>query len=63
MTSKYHPAIPEPGQDLVSLRETVMALKQLAEVLSQQRKPKNAAAVTWDDLVDLELITSDQIPT
>lgn len=63
MTSRYHSAVPEPTEDPKSIHETVMALKQNVEVLTQQRKPKSASAVTWQDLLDLELITPDQIPT
>ena len=63
MTSPYISAIPEPGNDTNTQRDAIQALKNNVEVLTQQRKPKIASAVTWQDLLDLELITPDQIPT
>jgi hypothetical protein len=49
--------------EVESLRVVVVALKQAVEVLTRQRKPVSAGAVTWQDLVDLGVITSDQVPT
>jgi hypothetical protein len=40
-----------------SIPDTIDALKENVEVLTRQRKPIEAAAVTWQDLVDLGLIT------
>jgi hypothetical protein len=45
-----------------SLRASVVAVKEVVEVLTRQRKPITSAAVTWQDLVDLGLITSAQVP-
>lgn len=55
-------AIPEPTADPYDLLEVVKALKQSVEVLTRQRKPVAAGAVTWHDLVALKLITPDQVP-
>jgi hypothetical protein len=37
-------------------------MKQVVEILAQQRKPFQYSAVTWRDLVNLGLITESQIP-
>jgi len=58
-----HNAIPEPLPDLESLRLSIQAAKEIVEVLTRQRKPIESAAVTWQDLVDLELIAPDQVPS
>jgi hypothetical protein len=38
------------------------ALKELVEILTHQRGDIARVAITWQDLLDLELITSDQMP-
>lgn len=63
MTSKFFSAVPEPGVTPDSHRIALQALKQNVEVLTQQRKPKASSAVTWQDLLDLGLITPNQLPT
>ena len=60
--SNVYGSIPEPMGDPESLRQAVVTLKHAVEVLTRQRKPASAAAVTWQDLVDLELIDPSQIP-
>lgn len=54
--------IPQPGNDLASLRATVVAMKELVEVLSGQRGPANDVAFTWEDAVELGLVQKDQVP-
>ncbi len=53
---KYYAAIPDPKAELESLRQSVLALKQTVEVLTQQRAPLNAAAITYQDLIDIGLL-------
>lgn len=62
--SKKRPqaTIPEPYEDVKSLRTAMMGAKELVETLAGQRGFAGDAAVTWDDLVDLGLIKTDQIP-
>lgn len=62
MSAKYT-SIPDPTNDPISLRNSVVALKQAFEQLSRQRKNVPNAAVTWQDLVDLGLIKASQIPS
>lgn len=63
MPNKRFPAIPDPGSSVESLREAVVALKQIVEALARQRDP-GGSAVTWDDLVALEIfgVDSHSIP-
>jgi hypothetical protein len=59
------PAIPEPQPTLEDLYNTVMAIKQLVEILTGQAAKLDLAAVTWDDLTKIEpvpVITPEQIP-
>lgn len=59
-------AIPEPQLSLVSHQEALLSLKEAVEVLTRQRQRSSEqigiAAVTFNDLVSLGLITRDQIP-
>lgn len=61
MAAKY-PSIPDPNLDPKSLRDSVLALKQAFEIHSHQRGTPLNAAVTWQDLVNLGLITAAQVP-
>lgn len=61
--NKYMSSIPEPQLTLDSHQGALTALKANMEVLTQQKNPRSAAAVTWQDLVALGLITPSQIPT
>jgi hypothetical protein len=61
--SKRYPAIPEPLPEIEGLAMAVREIKQLVEILTQQRKPYTNSAVTWQDLVDLGLIGSNRVPT
>ena len=62
--SKRRPqeTIPVAYEDVKSLRATVMAMKELLEDLAGQRGAESDTAVTWGDLVDLNLIKSTQVP-
>jgi len=59
---KTKSSIPEPLPDLESLYATVVALKQAVEILSNMRGLPTSAAVTWGELVKLEVVTSLQVP-
>ena len=48
--------IPEPYDDVDSLRATAMATKELVEMLAGQRGNPMDVAVTWEDLVKLNSI-------
>ena len=54
MTRKY-PAIPQPTMTVESLQASVLALKELVEILARQRVQGVIldSAVTWRDLVEL----------
>ena len=56
------PGIPDPQPSVDSMYETIIALKQTVEVLSQQRQPKANGCPSWQDLVDLGIITATDIP-
>jgi hypothetical protein len=56
------PAVPEPYENLASLRASVMALKEAVEMLMAQRGTRHDAAVTWADLLQLGLVKPDQVP-
>ena len=62
MANNYK-AIPDPLAEVNSLRESVLALKETVEVLTRQRKPALAGAVTWQDLVDLGFVATSRVPT
>jgi hypothetical protein len=55
-------SIPEPLQELGSLRATALATKELVESLAGQRGDPRDAAVTWQDLIDLGLVIPSEIP-
>ena len=55
--------VPEPYENLSSLRSTALATKELVEVLTGQRGQAADIAVTWGDLIDLGLIKPDQVPS
>lgn len=55
--------IPEPYEDVASLRATAMANKELTEMLAGQRGQPLDAAVTWGDLLRMGLIKQEQVPT
>lgn len=58
-----YPAITEPTTDPSSLRDSVLNLKEATEMLTRQRGDPAASVITWADLVNLGIITKDQIPT
>lgn len=54
--------IPEPYENVASLRATALATKELVEGLAGQRGGPVDIAVTWADLIDLGLIKQEQVP-
>jgi hypothetical protein len=54
--------IPEPYEDVKSLRASVVALKQLVESLAGQRGGPSDVAVTWGNLLELGVIQPEQVP-
>ena len=54
--------IPEPTLDQASHRAAIMAMKELIEVLAGQRGQAMDAAVTWQDLLDLQMVRYEEIP-
>jgi len=55
-------SIPEPLQEIGSLRATALATKELVESLAGQRGDPRNTAVTWQDLIDLGLVIPSEIP-
>jgi len=63
MAKKRLPGIPDPSRSVDGIFETVTTMKQAVETLAGQRRgSRGESAVTWNDLVDLGLITPLQIP-
>lgn len=62
MSSPKFPAISEPTPNIQGLYNSVVELKQAMEILTRQRKPITSGAITWQDLVDLGLITEADVP-
>lgn len=62
MSRRTQQTIPEPYEDVRSLRTAAMANKELTETLAGQRGLPTDAAVTWGDLVRLGLIQPTQVP-
>lgn len=62
MPRRRQTSIPEPTEDVRSLRTAVMALKELVETLAGQRGKAYDAAVTYGDLVALGIISDPDIP-
>jgi hypothetical protein len=60
---KNQVTIPEPYQTVESLYRTVSVMKELIEVLAGQRGQAYDAAVTWQDMLDLQQISKADIPT
>lgn len=61
MPAKY-PPIPNPTSDANALAATGLALKETVEILTGTRGDRSTSAVTWQDLVDLQIITPAQVP-
>lgn len=56
-------AIPDPRRDdFSSLHETTVALKSAIEIIVGQRGQGYNHSPTWQDLIDIGLITADQVP-
>lgn len=63
MSNRKLPSIPEPTENALGLVRSVSALKEAVEVILGRRSSmRDDRAVTFQDLVDLGLITEDQIP-
>ena len=54
--------IPEPYENIESVYRTVLAMKELVEMLAGQRGQAYDVAVTWQDLLDLDWIRHEDIP-
>ena len=54
--------VPQPYEDVASLYRSVLALKELVEVLAGQRGQALDAAVTWQVMLDLQKIRYEDIP-
>lgn len=61
--TRRYPAIPAPSSDPVALLQTVQALKQVVELLAGTRSRVNddVAAVTWQDLIGLGIVSPNHI--
>jgi hypothetical protein len=57
------PAIPHPRQDIESLHRTVTALKEAVEALANVRGKPADSAITWQQLINLGIVQSSQVPT
>lgn len=55
-------ALPDPAPNMPSMHVTAIATKSVIDVLTGAVGPKEQRAVTFVDLVNLGLITEDQIP-
>jgi len=55
-------SIPEPAPTVPALYATAIALKSTMDAVTGAVGPKEQRAVTFVDLVNLGLITMDQIP-
>lgn len=62
MAKKSKATVPEPTETFDGLRASVMGLKEIAEVLDGQRGNMLDAAVTWQDLVDLGIVSPVNVP-
>jgi len=62
VSKRVQATIPEPYEDVRSLRASVMALKELVETMAGQRGAPTDAVPTWQDLVDLGITTESRIP-
>jgi len=54
--------IPEPTEDIASIYRTIVPIKELVEMLAGQRGQAYDVAVTWQDLLDLQLVRKAEIP-
>ena len=55
-------SIPEPYENVPALYRTAIATKEMVETLAGQRGQAYDVAVTWQDLLDLQLIRKEDIP-
>jgi hypothetical protein len=55
-------AVPHPQATVESLQASVIALKEVVEVLMQQRGHSDNWAVTWADLIRAGIVKPDQVP-
>lgn len=54
-------SIPEPYENVASLRATCMALKEAVETLTKQRGAIHDAAPTWGELQQLGIVRPEQV--
>lgn len=54
--------IPDPTEELGSLYRSVLAMKELVEVIAGQRGAPVDCHPSWQDLIDIGLIKPDQVP-
>lgn len=54
------PAIPQPSR--TNPQPALQALKEAVEILARQRGRVLDSAVTFQDLIDMGVITPDQVP-
>ena len=64
MSNIRHPAIPNPSMSDAALLQAVQNIRISLEILNGHSKSENKryAAITWDDLVSLGLITESDVP-
>lgn len=56
------PGISHPEMELASIHSTVLLLVDAMQLLQGQTGGRYDVAVTWGDLLELGLITEEQIP-
>jgi hypothetical protein len=55
-------SIPTPTADIPTLTAVATATKELVETLAAQRGDPLDHAVTWNDLLNMGIVTPDQVP-
>jgi hypothetical protein len=61
MAGRYN-SIPDPRGDVESLRQALLATKEVVEVMASQRGSRGSGAVTWDDLIALGIVDGEFSP-
>lgn len=62
MPRKTKATVPDPVETLPGLRASVEGLKEIVEVLDGQRGDDLDAAVRWQDLVNLGVVSLVNVP-
>ncbi len=60
--NRKHPAIPQPESNIASMHATLVPMKEAVDMLQGATGTAYDCAVTWGDLLQLGLITKEQIP-